>query len=83
MQHCIANKSYMNSFRKGSLTCLSVLDAGGKRWTVTVRPASIENAKPSVTDIRGRFNLIADSIVRQSIADILGPGLSPFGGIEQ
>ena len=83
MRHCIGNKSYMNFFRKGSLACLSILDAGRKKWTITVRPASVENAKPSVVGIRGRFNVIPDSITRQNLADLLGPGLSPFGGTEK
>ena len=82
MQHCIEN--YMNSFRKGNLACLSVIDPLGIRWTVTIRPASAEDVMPGVGDIRGQFNVVPDSAARERIAKILGSGISSKRrGIEQ
>ena len=72
MRHCIAN--YMSSFREGDLACLSVVDSDGIRWTVTVRPASAENTRPSISDIRGRFNVVPDLAARERVAKILGSG---------
>lgn len=75
MQHCVGSESYMESFRKGSLACLAVVDSKKSRWTVTARPASAGEAKPSVVAIRGRFNALPDKDARERIAELLGPGI--------
>ena len=74
MKHCIVN--YLNFFREGNLACLSVIDPQRIRWTVTIQPASSKNTKPSISDIRGRFNAAPDSETRERIAEILGSGVS-------